>query len=368
MRVDMESKRKRSLRSAHKYEKKVKLNNDQPTLFDKIPFEILSIMVQYLTKKSLIAWNGVNKRFYESSVQKLWNQPSSWLSGKVHIYEISHLPIKTLHSKFLINQYDVPDIMTYLPRTLNEYIIDDYIERAEYFLPALNKKVKIIIDAAHLCRSEDQNILEGNYIDIVNDLKIQVELGPIGRRVHFYDEPDVENVDEWDLAALEKSHFRRFYVERVKISRKTSLIRFLCFAKIDEICLNFFQYYTSNCKFNRNDITRMKDCNLKSIATSVLERPNYIVYAENPWIELSQIKSLEQLIINPWTDFSLYRLQSFSFYAITIGQRKKQFVSNIVELRELFECRCVSMCARVQGPMWIYNFGVYIVIHLNNSG
>ena len=124
----MESKRKRSLRSAHKYEKKVKLNNDQPILFDKIPFEILSIMVQYLTKKSLIAWNGVNKRFYESSVQKLWSHPSPWLSAKVYMHEISHLPIKTLHSKLIINHHDASDIMTYLPRTLNEYNIDDYIE------------------------------------------------------------------------------------------------------------------------------------------------------------------------------------------------------------------------------------------------
>ena len=111
----------------------------------------------------------------------------------------------------------------------------------------------------------------------------------------------------------------------------------------------------------------MKDCNIKSIATSVLYRPNYITYAENPWIELSQIKSLKHLIINPWTDFSLYRLQPFSFYAITIGREKKQLVSNIVELQELLECRCVSGYTRVEGPMWIYNFGVHIAIHLNNS-
>ena len=226
--------------------------------------------------------------------------------------------------------------------------------------------MKIIIDAAYLCRSEDQNILEGNYIDIVNDLKIQVELGPIGRRVHFYDEPDVENVDEYDLQTLERSHFRRFYIERVQMSRKNLLIDFLCFTKIDEMYLHFFQYYTSNCKFNRNDITRIKDCNIKSISTSVLERPYYRAYAETPWIELSQIKSLEQLIIRPWTDFSLYRLQSFPFYAITIGRKgKKEFVSNIVEIKKLLDS--LSIRPYIIGPMWIYNCKMHIVIHFNNS-
>ena len=245
MQVDMQSKRKISLRSVHKYEKKAKLkisdNDDRPALFDKIPSEILLIMVQYLTKKSLIAWNGVNRRFYESSVQKLWSHPSPWGYAKVYMHEISHLPIKTLHSKFLINQRNVPYMMMYLPRTLNEYIINDYIHRAT-LLPALNKKVKIIIDAAYLCRSEDHNILERNYIDIVNDLNIQVELGPIGR-VHFYDdESDLQNVDEYDLQALERSHFRRLYIERVRMSRKDLLIDFLCSTKIDEMYLNFFQY------------------------------------------------------------------------------------------------------------------------------
>ena len=110
-----------SLRSEHIHENKVKLNNDEPTLFEKIPSEILSIIVQYLTKKSLIAWNGVNKRFYESSIQKLWKQPSSKLYGKAFTQEISHLPIKTLHSKFLIDWYHVRNIKRYLPQTLDEY-------------------------------------------------------------------------------------------------------------------------------------------------------------------------------------------------------------------------------------------------------
>ena len=129
----MESQRKRSIKSVHKYgkkvkldnnepnEKEVKLDNDGPTLFEKIPFEILWIIVQYLTKKSLIAWNGVNKRFYESSIQKLWKQPSSKLYGKAFTQEISHLPIKTLHSKFLIDWYHVRNIKRYLPQTLDEY-------------------------------------------------------------------------------------------------------------------------------------------------------------------------------------------------------------------------------------------------------
>ena len=272
-----ESKRESSLRSEHIHEKEVKLDNDEPTLFEKLPFEILSIIIQYLTKKSLIAWNGANKRFYESSIQKLWKQPSSKLSGKVHIHEISHLPIKTLHSKFLIDQYHVPTIMTYLPQTLDEYIIDDYILRAENILPTLNKKVKIIIDAAYLCRSEDKNLLERNYIDIVNDLKIQVELGPIEKINILYDEPDDEKLDAYDLQTLKKSHFRRFFAERIQLSHKNTFINFLCCTKIDEIHLNFFQYYSSGCKFNRNDITRIKDCNIKSIGTSVLERPFYII-------------------------------------------------------------------------------------------
>ena len=116
---------------------------------------------------------------------------------------------------------------------------------------------------------------------------------------------------------------------------KRDLITFLCSAKIDEIHLNFFQYCLSGCKFNRNDIIRIKDCHIKSIGTRVLERPDYTMYMETPWIELSQIKSLEQLIIGSWTDFSLYRLQSFPFYAITIKGKKKEFVSNIVEIYEL---------------------------------
>ena len=121
-----------------------------------------------------------------------------------------------MHSKFLIDQYHVPTIMTYLPQTLDEYIIDDYILRAENFLPTLNKKVKIIIDAAYLCRSEDQNLLDRNYIDIVNDLKIQVELGPIEKINILYDEPDDEKVNEYDLRRLKNLIFDNFMLKEFK--------------------------------------------------------------------------------------------------------------------------------------------------------
>ena len=56
----------------YKPEKKgMKLNNNKPSLFEKIPSEILLIIIQYLTNKLLIAWNGGNKRFYETSIQKI---------------------------------------------------------------------------------------------------------------------------------------------------------------------------------------------------------------------------------------------------------------------------------------------------------
>ena len=191
----------------------------------------------------------------------------------------------------------------------------------------------------------------------MNDLKIQVELGPLERINILDDEPDDEKVNEYDLRRLKKSHFRRFYVERIQMIFKRDLI------KIDEIHLNFFQYCLSGCKFNRN-IIRIKDCHIKSIGTRVLERPDYTMYAETPWIELSQIKSLEQLIIRPWTDFSLYRLQSFPFYAITIRGRKKEFVSNIVEIKELLAS--LSIGPYITSPLWIYNCRMDMVIHLNN--
>ena len=97
----------------------------------------------------------------------------------------------------------------------------------------------------------------------MNDLKIQVELGPIGKLNILEDELDDEKVNEYDLQRLKKSHFRRFYGERIQMIFKRDLIKFLCSTKIDEIHLNFFQYCLSGCKFNRNDIIRIKDCHIK---------------------------------------------------------------------------------------------------------
>ena len=69
--------------------------DESPSMFDKIPIEILELMVEYLPKKSLIAWNRVNKRFYESSVEKLWRHPGSWLWCRARMHELTHLPIKS---------------------------------------------------------------------------------------------------------------------------------------------------------------------------------------------------------------------------------------------------------------------------------
>ena len=372
--TNMSLRKRKSLRSGNNDEKRMKLtvpegNNvdKSPSMFDKIPIEILELMVEYLPKKSLIAWNRVNQRFYESSIEKLWRHPGSWLWCRARMHELSHLPIKILNSK-MVRDSTLLDIVAKLPETLQEYIIDDFIYESEDFLKFLDcAKVRIIIDAAILCRSQEDNDCEESYVDTVNDLNIQVELDQIGK-AHFYGEPCIEMVDDNDLKMLAGCHFRQFYIERIRhIDEKDDLMDFLVHAKIDGIYLNFFQFYTSHCKFDRNDITRIKNCNIKSISTSVLFRPNYMMYGENPWFELSQIKTLKHLIINPWTDFSLYRLQSFSFHAITIGHEKKRYVSNILELHELFECRCVTVYTRIQGPMWIYQFGVYVVVHLNNS-
>ena len=224
----------------------------------------------------------------------------------------------------MIRDSTVLNIVTKLPESLKVYIIDDFIYESEDFLKFLDTKVTLVIDAGVLCRSQEENDVEENYLDTLNDLNIQVELGPIGK-AHTYGEPCIEMIDDNDLKELTRCHFKQFYVERIKhMEEKDDLIDFLLHTKIDEIYLNFFQFYTTHCKFERNDIAKIKNCNIKSIATSVLYRPNYMTYGENPWFELSQIKSLKHLIINPWTDFSLYRLQPFSFYAITIGNEKKK--------------------------------------------
>ena len=367
----LSSQKRRSLHSENHYAKRIKLtdSNDDGNclaMFDKIPFEILLLMVQYLPKTSLIAWNRVNKRFYDSSIQKLWHHPGSWLWNKARMHQLSHLPIQILNSKMIRDSTEL-NIVTTLPKSLKIYILDDWIYESEDFLKFLDTKVTLVVDAGVLCRSQEENDVEENYLDTLNDLNIKVELGPIGK-AHTYGEPCIEMIDDNDLKELTRCHFKQFYVERIKhMEEKDDLIDFLLHTKIDEIYLNFFQFYVSHCKFERHDIAKIKNCNIKSIATSALYRANYMTYAENPWVELSQIKSLKDLIINPWTDLSLYRLQSFSFYAITIGNEKKRFVSSIVELRDLFECRCISVSTRVQGPMWIYKFGVYVIIHLTNS-
>ena len=128
------SRRRRSLHSENHYTKQIKLSvyedsNDNDgclAVFDKIPFEILLLMVQYLPKTSLIAWNRVNKRFYDSSVQRLWHHPGSRLWNKARMHQLSHLPIKILNSKMVRDSTEL-NIVTTLPKSLKIYIIDDWI-------------------------------------------------------------------------------------------------------------------------------------------------------------------------------------------------------------------------------------------------
>ena len=64
-------------------------------------------------------------------------------------------------------------------------------------------------------------------------------------------------------------------------------------------------------------------------------------------------------------DLLLYRLMSFSFYAVTFGDEQKRYVSEIVELKELLEEKAYRQ--RLEGPLWILWTRTPLTIWLNNS-
>ena len=324
-----------------------------------LPLELVERIAKFLDIRDAKSLGTTSWRFHCATLQAIWSKARFFHLPLVA--DVSHLPIKRMYSSDICDSFDFNP--TDLPTTCRVYYIDEVIEdinevaRFQHY-----PNIHLIIFTDILLKSRYSIF---TFYQLTQQLMCSVSL-TTGR---YSDEnnPISPNLTLPELIRMKDFQFYKLNSDQLQYivaRKKQQFLQWLSGTNIQEIHFTRFQRNCVGLKFSREDIITMKELNIITISSRVLEGTKSArTCDENPWPELKHIKSLKTIHLASYSVLNLYNLSKFPFYGIKFGM-EILVVNDITTLRELLDDRNWACWIISEGPAWIYRLLVPVQIFL----